>query len=199
MARESTFTNMAVTLFVVCLVAAALLGGVYAITKEPIELAKIAKINNAIGGVVPEFDNDPSGEKFSVEVDGKTSTIYPAKKGGEIVGYAVEASTSKGFSGAIVAMVGFDKEGAIVGTSVISHAETPGLGAKISDNTQPFIMQFQGKNPADPNFKLAVKKDGGSVDAITASTISSRAFCDLIETAYKAFVNINKSGEAQQN
>ena len=70
MARESTFTNMVVTLFAVCLVAAAVLGGLYALTKEPIEAAQTAKINAAIGGVVPEFDNAPSAEKFTVEANG---------------------------------------------------------------------------------------------------------------------------------
>lgn len=199
MARESTFTNMVVTLFAVCLVAAAVLGGLYALTKEPIEAAQTAKINAAIGGVVPEFDNAPSAEKFTVEANGKQSTVYPAKKGAEVVGYAVEASSSAGFGGNITLMVGFTPDGTIVNTSVISHAETPGLGAKISESDSHFITQFQGANPADPNFKFAVKKDGGSFDAITASTITSRAYIDVLNNAYNAFLNINKSGEAQQN
>lgn len=199
MARESTFTNMAVTLFAVCLVAAAVLGGVYAVTKEPIDAAQIAKINNAIGGVVPQFDNAPSGEAFEVDANGKPAKVYPAKMGGEVVGYAIEASSSAGFGGNITLMVGFTPDGAICKTSVISHAETPGLGAKISDSQSHFITQFEGKNPADPNFKFAVKKDGGSFDAITASTITSRAYIDVINNAYNAFLNINKSEEAQQN
>ena len=130
MARESTLTNMVVTLFAVCLVSAALLGGLYALTAEPIAAAQTAKINTAIGGVVPAFDNAPSAEKFTVEANGKTATVYPAKKGEEIVGYAIEASSSAGFGGNITLMVGFTPDGAIVNTSVISHAETPGLGAK---------------------------------------------------------------------
>lgn len=199
MARESTFTNMVVTLFAVCLVAAAVLGGLYALTKEPIEAAQTAKINAAIGGVVPEFDNAPSAEKFTVEANGKKATVYPAKKAGEITGYAIEASSSAGFGGNITLMVGFTPDGTIVNTSVISHAETPGLGAKISDSESHFVTQFQGVNPADPDFKFAVKKDGGNFDAITASTITSRAYLDVLNNAYNAFLNINKSGEAQQN
>lgn len=202
MAKESTFINMSVTLFAVCLIASAVLGGVYAVTKEPIAAAQLAKINGAIGGVVPAFDNAPSDEKFVVEVNGKKSVVYPAKNGGEIVGYAIEASTSTGFGGNITLMVGFTPDGAIVKTSVISHAETPGLGAKITESGSHFVTQFEGKNPADPNFKLCVKKDGGSVDAITASTITSRAFCDAVKTAYLAFCeanknNVNQSEEAQ--
>ncbi len=193
MAKESTFLNMSVTLFAVCLIASAVLGGVYAVTKEPIEIAQLAKINGAIGGVVPEFDNAPSDEKFEVVANGKTSVVYPAKKGGEIVGYAIEASTSNGFGGNITLMVGFAKDGSIVKTSVISHAETPGLGAKIDDSASHFITQFEGKNPGDPNFKMFVKKDGGDIDAITASTITSRAFCDAVNNAYLAFCEVNKN------
>ncbi len=199
MARESTLTNMVVTLFAVCLVSAALLGGLYALTKAPIEAAQTAKINAAIGGVVPEFDNAPSSEFFEVEANGKKAKVYPATKGGEAVGYAIEASSSAGFGGNITLMVGFLPDGTIHGTSVISHAETPGLGAKISESESHFITQFQGKNPGDANFKFAVKKDGGSFDAITASTITSRAYIDVLNNAYNAFLNINRSGEAQQN
>lgn len=190
MAKESTFSNMVITLFVVCLVASAGVGGIYALTKDLIDAAKIAKVNSAISGVVPDFDNDPSAEKFEVTTDGKTSMVYPAKKDGEIVGYAIEAATSKGFGGAIVLMVGFQPDGTIYNTAVISHTETPGLGDKIDVKKSNFSVQFNGKNPE--TFHLSVKKDGGDVDAITASTISSRAFCDAVETAYKTFKDIQQ-------
>lgn len=195
MARESTFTNMALTLFTVCIVASALLGGIYAVTKEPIDIAQVAKINNAIGGVVPAFDNIPSAEKFTVGEGSKATVVYPAKKGDEIVGYAIEAATTKGFSGRITIMVGFLPDGSVKDIAVISHAETPGLGAKISDSEGQFITQFEGKNPGDGSFKLLVKKDGGDVDAITASTITSRAFCDAVENAYNAFLLVTKNKE----
>lgn len=190
MAKESTFGNMVITLFVVCLVASAGVGGIYALTKDQIDAAKIAKVNSAISGVVLDFDNDPSSEKFEVTTDGKTSMVYPAKKDGEIVGYAIEAATSKGFGGAIVLMVGFQPDGTIYNTAVISHTETPGLGDKIDVKKSDFSVQFNGKNPE--TFHLSVKKDGGDVDAITASTISSRAFCDAVETAYKTFKDIQQ-------
>lgn len=196
MAIESSFKNMAITLFSVCLVASAALGGIYAVTKAPIEAAQTAKINAAIGGVVPEFNNAPSDEKYTVDVDGKVATIYPAKKDGAIVGYAVEASTSKGFGGTIIVMVGFTTDGAVVNTSVISHAETPGLGAKIDDATSHFITQFQNRKPGEK--RLVVTKDGGDIDAITASTITSRAFCDVVENAYKAYAKAAAADAAAQ-
>ena len=191
MALESTVKNMFVSLTVICLVCSALLGGAYAITKDAIAQADVNKQNEAIARVVPEFDNVPSDDMFKVPLDGDSLIVYPAKKGDGIVGYAVETSTSKGFGGAIKMMVGFDVDGNIVNTSVISHAETPGLGSKM---TEPkFADQFCGKNPA--TFKLQVKKNGGNVDAITASTITSVAFCDAVEKAYKAFEQINQNSK----
>ena len=156
------------------------------LTKGKIDQEQIKKTNNAIALVTPEFDNAPSSEKMSVEIDGKDIAVYPARKDGKTVGYAVESFTSKGFSGTINIMVGFDMEGNIVGTSVISHSETPGLGAKMTEPA--FYSQFIGKNPA--SFKLGVRKDGGDVDAITASTITSRAYCDAVDRAYRVFQTI---------
>ena len=186
MPKESTLRSMVLCLFLVCLVCSALLGGVYVLTKGKIDQEQIKKTNNAIALVTPEFDNAPSSEKMSVEIDGKDIAVYPARKDGKTVGYAVESFTSKGFSGTINIMVGFDMEGNIVGTSVISHSETPGLGAKMTEPA--FSSQFIGKNPA--SFKLGVRKDGGDVDAITASTITSRAYCDAVDRAYRVFQTI---------
>ena len=107
MARESTLKNMVITLASITLVSSALLGAVYALTKGPIDAAQVAKINNAISKVVPAFDNNPSAEKFQKELEGKNYVVYPAKKGEEIVGYAVESFTTGGFGGRIVLMVGF--------------------------------------------------------------------------------------------
>ena len=183
MPKESTLRSMAVCLLLVCLVCSALLGGVYVLTPDKINEEVVKKTNNAIALVTPEFDNEPSAESLSVELDGDAVTVYPAKKGGQTVGYAVESFTSKGFSGTINIMVGFDMDGNIVGTSVISHAETPGLGAKMTEPA--FASQFVGKNPS--SFRLSVTKDGGDVDAITASTITSRAYCDAVDRAYRVY------------
>ncbi len=193
MARSSSLVNMVVTLSVICLVSSAVLGGIYSLTKEPIEAAKVAKINSAISKVVPNFDNDPSAESFDVNVEGKSCRVYPAKMGADIVGYAIESYTSSGFGGRISLMVGFNVDGTISGTSVISHSETPGLGDKMVEGKSNFSLQFKGKDPA--SFKMSVKKDGGDVDAITASTISSRAYCEAMNLAYKAFLE----GRASQS
>lgn len=178
---ESTLKNMILSLTLIALVSSAGLGFVYELTKEPIALSALNKKLGAIREVVPEFTNDPNAEMFRLPTgEGDTLDIFPAKNNGEIVGYAVNTYTSKGFSGNISLMVGFKPDGTIINISVLEQKETPGLGTKM---TEPgFRSQFLGKNPGE--FILKVKKDGGEVDGITAATISSRAFCDAVQRAY---------------
>lgn len=188
--KESTFMSMLATLFMVTLVAAGLLGSVYAITKEPIRLAELKKKNEAIQVVVPGFDNEPSLEVERIFADGDSLYLYTARKGEEILGTAVETFTNLGFSGEFKLMVGFATDGSIIDIAVIKHAETPGLGDKMEKGKSDFSVQFMGKHP--DSFKLAVKKDRGDVDAITASTITSRAYCDAVTRAYGAFMESQK-------
>ncbi|MDD2425283.1 MAG: RnfABCDGE type electron transport complex subunit G, partial [Bacteroidales bacterium] len=138
----------------------------------------------------------PSDEVFTKELNGVGYKVYPARKGDQTVGYAIESFSNAGFGGRISLMVGFDSEGNIVNVSVISHSETPGLGAKIVDGKSNFSVQFKGKNPVD--FKLSVRKDGGDVDAITASTITSRAYCGALESAYKIFLMCRENQEKKE-
>ena len=181
--KESTLVNMLIALFVITFVASTSLGLVYQVTKEPIAAAKLAKKIEAIQNVVPEFNNQPNTEEYKVATEnGDSLTLYPAKKDGELVGTAVESFTNLGFTGEIKVMVGFLPDGTIKDVAVLEHKETPGLGDKMERKKSDWSIQFQGKNPA--TFKIAVKNDGGDVDAITASTISSRAFCDAVERAY---------------
>lgn len=186
MAVKSSFKNMVICLFAICLVCSALLAGVFALTFEPIAKAAEAKTNNAIAQVVPEFDGAPV--EGTVNVGGKEYVYYKVSKGGDVVGYAIKAS-SVGFGGPLLLMVGITSEGVVWNTSVLSQSETPGLGAKCVE--PGFSAQFKGFDPALKSLK--VKKDGGSVDAITASTITSRAYVAAIENALAAFKSI--SGE----
>jgi len=189
--KESTFLNMVVTLVVVTLVSAGLLGSIFALTKEPIRLAELKKKNDAIQVVVPGFDNEPSQEVRKLFVDGDTLYFYTARKGDQVLGTAVETFTNLGFSGEIKLMVGFAQDGSIIDIAVVKHAETPGLGDKMQKEKSDFSVQFMGKHP--DQFKLAVKKDRGDVDAITASTITSRAYCDAVQRAYDGYMQISSS------
>ena len=180
MAAKSTFGNMVLVLSGICLVCSALLGTVYAVTKAPIEASEIQKVNAAIAAVTPQFDNVPSEAVQAVE----GGEIYTATHGGQTVGYAIKVTTG-GFGGPLTLMVGFTPDGTVYNTSVVSHAETPGLGAKLVDENVAPREQVKGKNPAVN--KLSVRKDGGEIDAITASTITSRAFLKGVNDAYAVF------------
>lgn len=181
--KESTITNMVLTLFIVTLISATSLGFIYEITKSPIAMAMLTKKNMAIKKVLPDFTNSPVENAHSAYRDGDTLYIYQALDHADTVGIAVETFTTQGFSGMIKLMVGFLPDGTIHDVAVLEHKETPGLGDKMA--TPEFRQQFQGQHPEQ--FKLAVKKDGGEVDAITASTITSRAFCDAVKRAYEQF------------
>lgn len=182
MAAKSTFGNMVLVLSGICLVCSALLGTVYAVTKAPIEASEVQKVNAAIAAVTPQFDNVPSEDVRDVE----GGQIYTATAGGQTVGYAIKVSVG-GFGGPLQLMVGFTPDGTVYNTSVISHSETPGLGAKLVDENSAPRQQVKDKNPAVNN--LSVKKDGGEIDAITASTITSRAFLKGVGAAYEVFKN----------
>ena len=196
---SSSLKNMAIVLTGVTVVAGALLGYVNELTKVPISEANAKALSDAIALVVPGFDNNPAEEPESIELNGATYKIYKATKGGEFIGAAVEAS-SNGFGGALKVLVGFDKEGNIIDYSLLSHAETPGLGSKAADWFKKGAKgDITGKNPGQS--PLVVKNDGGDVDAITASTITSRAFLNAVNAAYAAYSGQNVdtvSGATQQ-
>mgnify|MGYP001199963983 CR=1 FL=1 len=186
---ESSFKNMVMSLTLISMVASACLGFVYEMTREPIKMANLNKKLNAIKQVVPEFNNNPNDEMYKLPTgEGDSLEIYPAKKDNITVGYAVNTYTSKGFSGNISLMAGFKPDGTIINITVLEQKETPGLGTKMAEPA--FKDQFMDKNPGE--FILKVKKDGGPIDAITAATISSRAFCDAVQRAYNA---LQKGGE----
>lgn len=191
---ESNLKNMLLSLTLIALVASFALAMVNNVTKGPIEEVNKKKVEAAVAKVLPSFKEytidtvlvTVSTSKGDVETP---LTRYTAvDESGNMVGKAIESFDNNGFGGKLSAMVGFDAEGNISGYEILGSSETPGLGAKAD-------MWFQkdgkgdviGMNPGANGLK--VKKDGGEVDAITGSTITSRAFCRMVETAYKAFDN----------
>lgn len=181
MAMKSTFKNMVICLTVICVVCSALLAGVYALTKAPIEKADADKLNSAIGEVLPAFST--LSQEKTVELDGKTYSYYEvADSASNVLGYAIKSAVG-GFGGPVSLMVGILSDGTVYNTKVLSHSETPGLGAKCTEAS--FADQFKGFDPSVR--KLSVKKDGGDVDAITAATITSRAYTDAVSLAVSVF------------
>ena len=195
---KSTFITILASLTCFGLIAGTSLAVANKLTEDKIAAAKAAALQEAIKKVAPEFDNDPSAEQYrAATADGDSLTIYPAKKGGKLVGAAVETNTKKGFGGEIRIMVGFDADQKIVNYSVLEHNETPGLGSKMeewfrTDKGKQSVLGRDMKGGA-----LKVSKDGGEVDAITAATISSRAFLDAINRAYAAYAQGAGKGDAK--
>lgn len=180
---------MVLVLTGVAVITGCILAYVNHITERPIELQKQktleAGIKAVMGGgdlTVTQTDtvrqNDAKGKEM-------TYVIYQTKDGQKRdLGAAVE-STTGGFGGDLKVLVGFDPDGNILGYTLLEHAETPGLGAKADAWFQKGQKgDIIGKNPSEP---LVVSKDGGQVDAITASTITSRAFLLAVNNAYKAY------------
>jgi electron transport complex protein RnfG len=185
---KSTLPNMLLSLTIICMSAGVILAGVNMYTSEPIALAKAAALEAAIKEVTPAFDNNPVQDAYkAVTSDGDSLLIYPAVKDGKQVGVAVDSNTKNGFSGEIKIIVGFDMDGKLMNYSVLQHTETPGLGSKMQEwfRTEKNKQSVIGKSLANGN--LSVTKDGGDVDAITASTITSRAFLNAINRAYSAY------------
>ena len=179
---KSTLFNMVAVLFSITLIASAGVGAVNMITADAIAEAKAIATKQAIANVLPEFD---SSEQSEQTIDDMPIKVYTATKGDDVVGYAVESMTKDGFGGVIRMMVGFTTDGKINNVNVLEQAETPGLGTKMCDDGNPLLSSIQGRNSWEVEFK--VKKDGGELDALTAATISSRAYYNAVARAYQAY------------
>jgi len=186
---ESTLTNMVLVLTGVAVVMGGILAYINHLTEGPIAQQKEKALADGIKSVMVCNDlvvakkdevkqNDAKGKEL-------TYVIYQVKDAqGKDLGAAVE-STTGGFGGNLKVLVGFDPDGKILGYTLLEHAETPGLGAKADKWFQKGEKgDIIGKSPAEP---LTVSKDGGQVDAITASTITSRAFLLAVNNAYNAY------------
>lgn len=184
MAAKSNLLNMALVLGLTCLLCSAILGGAYAITKDPIDKAAEAKTARSISEVLPEFTTLEEGN-IDLE-NGLSFGYYKAMADTSLVGYAIK-STVSGFGGPLTLLVGITADGIVYNTSVLSHTETPGLGAKCQTDAK-FMEQWKGLDPSVVT--LTVKKDGGSIDAITASTITSRAYTLAVANALEAFASL---------
>ena len=179
---ESSLKNMVLVLFTITLLSSAAVGGVYMLTEKPIAQAKVAAVNNALKQVLPEYEATTSQD---IEVNALPIKVHTATVADKAVGYAVESNSKNGFGGEVRLMVGFDTEGTILNINVLEQKETPGLGTKMADEGNVLLASLKDKNAAQIN--LTVKKDGGDIDALTAATISSRAYAEAVAVAYEAF------------
>lgn len=187
---ESTLLNMVVVLVSVAVITGGLLAWVNNVTEEPIRIQDQLALDNGIKSVMGVNDLQVSESTPLTKNIGDKEYNFVIHKAnnanGEFIGAAVE-STTLGFGGDLKVLVGFDAEGKILGYTVLQHAETPGLGAKAD---KWFLEVGKGNivgRVMDTEKPLVVKNDGGDIDAITASTITTRAFLAAVNNAYAAY------------
>jgi len=193
---SSTLPNMILSLGSITVIAGALLGGVYAVTKVPIAKMTQESQVKAIREVAPAFDNDPETDKWVTDINGLEFTVYPAYENGKLNGAAVKAVSMNGFAGEIVVMCGFQQDGTVKNYEVLQQGETPGLGSKMQTwfRDPAGSRSVIGKNPATTSFYVTKDKENhGEIDAITAATISSRAFLESMRNAYDAYAAFAES------
>jgi electron transport complex protein RnfG len=183
-------------------IAAGLLGWVYLITKAPIEAASKEKTNSALGDVLPEFDNQPAEELIIVG----NVTFYTGRKDGKVVGFAGETITPLGYNGNVTVLAGLLPSGELTTVLVTKQAETPGLGTVVCDRKREktlsgllsgkketglppnvILDQFSGMDVEAGQAEWAVAKDGGTLDAVTGATITSRAIGSAVFTIAQTF------------
>ena len=180
--------RLALTLLAITAVVALALAGINSVTAPKIDQLTAQKTQDAIKVVLLGADAPADAALEYTEIaftdeTGWVSVVYESAEG-----YAVQVKPTTGFDGEITMMVGIDLEGNVMGISIISHTETAGLGAVAADTTpkgEAFRDQFVGMNG-----ELKVTKDGGSVEAITGATITSRAICDGINAALECVANL---------
>ncbi len=179
-----------ITLFVICLIVSALLAGTNALTKEPIAENKLEKSQEAMSSVCPDAVSFEGGEGLEVEV-------YKAlDKSGEVIGCAIPV-TSKGYGGDVSVMVGISSAdgGKVTGVEILSHNETPGLGANAANES--FRAEYK-QDITETGFSVVKNGTGGSdgkIDAITGATITSNAVTNAVNEAMSIYISLIEGGE----
>ncbi|MHB2149301.1 RnfABCDGE type electron transport complex subunit G [Calditrichota bacterium LG25] len=190
--QESGFKIISV-LVLIAFFAAALLAYVNKITREPIARNMKEETRHAVRIVLKSLGNlkypdDPLAKNLS----SFQAKYFPARDStGNVIGYAVIVKAPNGFSGDFEMMIGIDSTGKVLDTYVLNHKETPGLGDNMKK--EDFRKQFRGRTL--DNTKWAVKKDGGDIDALTAATITSRAFTSGVKRALMVFQALKEEKE----
>lgn len=202
MSNKVNIPVLTVSLALIAAIAAGLLGWVYQMTKEPIDAALQEKTNAALRDVLPAFDNQPGEETVVVDA----VTFYVGRKDGKIVGLAGETITSKGYNGNVTVLAGLLPDGTLTTVLVTKQAETPGLGTVVCDRKREktlsgilsgkeetglppntILDQFKGMKAKPDQSPWKVQKDGGTLDAVTGATITSRAVGDAVFTIAETF------------
>ena len=179
--KQASMASLVIVLACICLVSAAILGLVNKVTVGPIQANTEKTVQESLRTVMPidgdyeDVTDQYSGDPVTVDVTGVSVPVKAVYKAAD-EGYVVETMSPNGFGGALDMMAGVDNDGNVTGIAIISHAETSGLGSKSTD--PEWQAQFKGVNGT-----IGVTKDGYQINAITGSTITSRAVCDGVNAA----------------
>jgi electron transport complex protein RnfG len=185
--------KMVVVLTAICSASALVLSYANQATKGQREYQLLKYVKEpSIKAVLSGYDNDPIKDRVTMELGkddkGKPvqKNIFPAKSGGQVIALAYD-SVATGYNGPVEVMVGIDNEGKLTGVSVMTHSETPGLGARVVE--AEFQDQFRGLEISD---SLNVGADGGQIDAVTGATTSSRAVVKAVRSALELFQKVKE-------
>ncbi|PKM54493.1 Ion-translocating oxidoreductase complex subunit G [Petrocella atlantisensis] len=178
----------AMILFMITVIAGTLLGLTYEVTKEPIRIQQEKLKNNALKAVVIGASDFVLVDLEEEAKEQGIQNLYEATKDGAVVGYAFEMTATEGYGGDIALMVGIGIDDQILGIDVIKHNETPGLGAKITE--QPFKSEFEGQ----PTAPLAVIKGAatgnpGEIASISGATITSASVTNAVNVATQYYTD----------
>ncbi len=198
---KSNMLTMTLSLTVIACCVGAALSLVHDITAEPIAMQQQALRDDALRAVMPLPEGASFAPAVDITVDGDSRPValYPAiSADGSLLGAAIETWTLDGFAGEITVMAGIDAKGRITGYRILQSGETPGLGDKAAywfqaENRTGEVdaasgaSARHGRSIIGSTAPLAVSKDGGAIDGITAATITSRAFLGAINRARAAW------------
>ncbi|MFA0428519.1 electron transport complex subunit RsxG [Vibrio sp. 10N.222.51.C5] len=170
------------------------------LTKDQIKQQEQAQLLSVLNQVIPHdlHDNELFSSCTLVQAEElgteQAMPAYIAKINGEPSAIAIEAIAPDGYNGAIKVIVGMKTDGTILGTRVLSHQETPGLGDKIDLRVSDWILSFAGKQVTDSNLdRWKVRKDGGDFDQFTGATITPRA---VVKSVKQAVQYVNQNNQA---
>ena len=172
------------------LLAAALLAVADRVTREPIALRHAEDLNASLSQVIPAgiHDNDLAANPLTLtDAAGAPVLVYRALRAGQVTGVAYQV-IGNGYAGEITLILALDAQGQVLGTRVLAHKETPGLGDKIEAAKNDWILAFNGRSLGDPPAEgWGVKKDGGTFDQFSGATITPRAVVRAIKGGLEFF------------
>lgn len=185
--------KMVVVLTIICAASAFSLAYVKDVTQAPREYQLLKFVQEpSIKSVLSGYDNDPIQDRIKLpagkDEKGREAfiNVFPAKKDGKVIAVAY-ASASRGYHDLIDLMVGIDANAKLTGVSIMTHSETPGLGARVSE--PQFTSQFKGM---DLSGDLNLTGKGGKVEGITGATLSSTGVVNAVRQALEEFPKIKK-------